>query len=94
MGGRAELRWRKSVRRLVGRRSQKPEMRVAVGGIRIIIIITISTEDRPGGPWLRIHFPIQETWIRSLVTELRSHMLRGNEALKLQLERSPSTATS
>ena len=36
-----------------GRRSQKPEMRVAVGGIRIIIIITISIKDRPGGPMVK-----------------------------------------
>ena len=28
--------------------------------------------------WLRIHFPMQGTRVRSLVRELRSHMLRGN----------------
>ena len=36
-----------------GRRSRKPEMRVAVGGIRIIIIITISIKDHPGGPMVK-----------------------------------------
>ena len=28
--------------------------------------------------WLRIHLPMQGTWVRSLVGELRSHMLQGN----------------
>ena len=27
--------------------------------------------------WLRIHLPMQGTWVRSLVGELRSHMLQG-----------------
>ena len=30
--------------------------------------------------WLRIHLPMQGTWVRSLVGELRSHMPWGNEA--------------
>ena len=29
-------------------------------------------------PIVRICLPMQETWVRSLVRELRSHMLRGN----------------
>ena len=28
--------------------------------------------------WLRIHLPMQEMWVQSLVGELRSHMLQGN----------------
>ena len=36
-----------------GRRSQKPEIRVAVDRIRIIIIITISIKDSPGGPMVK-----------------------------------------
>ena len=30
--------------------------------------------------WLRIHLPMQETQVQSLVGELRSHILRGNQA--------------
>ena len=28
--------------------------------------------------WLRIRLPVQGTWVQSLVSELRSHMLGGN----------------
>ena len=28
--------------------------------------------------WLRIHLPMQGTWVRSLIGELRSHMPQGN----------------
>ena len=28
--------------------------------------------------WLRIQLPVQETWVRSLVKKLRSHLLWGN----------------
>ena len=31
--------------------------------------------------WLRIHLALQRTWIQPLVRELRSHMLRSNQAL-------------
>ena len=30
--------------------------------------------------WLRIHFPMQDTQVQSLVGELRSHMPVGNQA--------------
>ena len=43
---------------------------------------TMSKERKEGTSlvvqWLRIRFPMQGTWVRSLVGELRSHMLRGN----------------
>ena len=29
--------------------------------------------------WLRICFPMHWMWVRSLVEELRSHMLQGNQ---------------
>ena len=29
--------------------------------------------------WLRIHLPMQRTWIQYLVRELRSHMMQGNQ---------------
>ena len=34
--------------------------------------------------WLRIHLPMQGTWVQSLVEELRSHMPRGGKAHMLQ----------
>jgi len=37
--------------------------------------------------WLRIHLPMQETQVQSLVGELRSHILRGNQAWVPQLEK-------
>ena len=33
--------------------------------------------DVPGGSWLRIHLPMQRTWVRALVGELGSHR-QGN----------------
>ena len=35
--------------------------------------------------WLRICLPMQGTWVWSLIRELRSHMLWGNQACELQL---------
>ena len=29
--------------------------------------------------WLRLHLPMQRVWVRSLIRELRSHMLRGQK---------------
>ena len=37
--------------------------------------------------WLRIHLPMQGTWILPLVRELRSHMPSGNQAHVPQLEK-------
>ena len=34
--------------------------------------------ERRGVQWLRIHLPIQGTWVQTLVRELRSHMPWGN----------------
>ena len=34
-------------------------------------------KDSPGGPVLRIHLAMQGTRVRSLVRELRSHMLQS-----------------
>ena len=36
--------------------------------------------------WLRLHLPMQGTRVPSLVRELRSHMLQGNEALSATTE--------
>ena len=41
-------------------------------------------------PWLRIHLPVQGTQVRSLVRELRSHMVRGNGAHVLQHSNQPN----
>ena len=50
---------------------------------RITMEIKEETKKYPEGTslvvqWLRICLPMQGTWVRSLVGELRSHMLRGN----------------
>ena len=37
--------------------------------------------------WLRICLPMQTTWVRSLIREPRSHMLRGNEFSMPRLEK-------
>ena len=29
--------------------------------------------------WLRLHLPMQEVWVQSLVEELRSHMTQGQK---------------
>ena len=42
--------------------------------------------------WLRLCFPMQNSWVQSLVGELRSHVPRDNEARAPQLE-SPCAAT-
>ena len=34
--------------------------------------------------WLRISLPMQGTWVRSLVRELRSHMPQDDEACEAQ----------
>ena len=42
-----------------------------------------------GLPWcskLIIHLPMQRTWIQSLVRELRSHMMQGNQVHRPQQE--------
>ena len=36
--------------------------------------------------WLRIYLPMQGTWLRALVGELRSHVPRGNQACMPQPE--------
>ena len=43
--------------------------------------------------WLRIHLPMQGTWIQSLLGELRPHMLQGNSVCMPQLE-SPRAPTA
>ena len=40
-------------------------------------------KDLPGGPWLRIHLPMQRTWVRSLVQNT-AHA-QGNQAHEPQL---------
>ena len=42
--------------------------------------------------WRR-HLPAQGTWVWSLVRELRSHMLQGNQAHTAQLEKPAHSAT-
>ena len=45
--------------------------------------------------WLRIHLPMQGTWVRLLVLELRSHVLQGNyvhEPQLLETEKSKALA--
>ena len=42
----------------------------------------------PVGQWLRIHLPMQGSWVWSLVGELRLHMLQGSWAWALQLRSS------
>ena len=37
--------------------------------------------------WLRISPAVQGMWVRSLVGELRSYMMQGNQAHQLQLEK-------
>ena len=63
-----------------------------------VILPTMSTiKSRLGASLvvklLRIHLPMQEIWVQSLVGELRFHMLQTNEAQVPQLERSPCAAT-
>ena len=42
--------------------------------------------DAPGSPVVKNLPSMQGTWVRSLVGERRSHMSRGNEACRLQLQ--------
>ena len=43
----------------------------------------MESGDFPGGPVVRTPgFQVQEVWVPSLVGELRSHMLRGQNKIK------------